>query len=118
MKDTSQLVIKQLLPSLREKKRYIVFSILAEKDLKFSDVKKAIEFKILQYIGEVGYARAGVIILPIFKKNTGIIKVSNKEVDKVKAAMALIEKVNDEKVVFRGVYTSGILKKAKEKYFK
>ncbi|MEK6820418.1 MAG: hypothetical protein AABX71_01785 [Nanoarchaeota archaeon] len=64
---------KSLKPSLREKKRYL----LVEAD------RKEIEKAILDYVGILGYSRAGVMFVG------KILAVNRKEVDKVKAGLLL-----------------------------
>ena len=66
-----------------------------------------------------GAAGAGAILLKErFNRDTqrGIIKVSHKYVDKVKASLCFIEKINNQQVIAHSIGTSGILKKAYNKY--
>ena len=113
-----QIVIKPILPSLREKKRYIVYEIKSEKTLKFGEVKQELEKKMVQFLGELGYGKAGVMVMDNWENNKGIIKTNTKYVDEVKTAIALTEKVGNQKVIVRSVGVSGILKKAKNKFLK
>ncbi|MFH1332357.1 MAG: Rpp14/Pop5 family protein [archaeon] len=108
--------IKPVLPSLREKKRYLVFEVIAKHTLSFDEVKKAVNAALLQFLGELGLARAGVIVLEDWKRNRGVMKVNNKHVDDVRAALALISRIDNEPVVVRSVGASGILRKARGKY--
>jgi RNase P/RNase MRP subunit POP5 len=97
----------KLMPTLREKRHYVVLiGEGAEQEL-----KKIIEKAILDFIGTLGYAKAG----PLFiegGKNKGnvyfIVSVVTGYVDAVKSAMALIKK---PRVKCIGV--SGTIKKAK-----
>ena len=43
--------------------------------------------------------------------------MANKEVDKLKTSLALINQLNDEEITIRTIGVSGILKKARNKYF-
>jgi len=45
-----------------------------------------------------------------------LIKVSNKHVNNLKAALALITNIGREEVIVKSVGVSGILKKAEKKY--
>ena len=113
-----QIVIKPVLPSLREKKRYIVYEVKAEKGVNFEEVKKELEKKMLEFLGELGYGKAGVRIMDNWKDNKGIIRTSTKSVDNVKAALTMVQRVGSQKVMVKTVGVSGILRKAKNKFFK
>ena len=56
--------LKRLLPTLRERKRYVVFQILSEKQIKNADkVKEAIEQALFNYVGTKGVRQAGMMFL-------------------------------------------------------
>ncbi|GAG03138.1 unnamed protein product [marine sediment metagenome] len=104
--------------SLREKKRYIVYEVKAEPRLNFKEVKQELEKKMLQFLGELGYGKAGVVILNEWQSNKGMIRTNTKSVENVKTALALVENINDKKVLVRTIGISGMLNKAKNKFFK
>ena len=111
--------IKPLLPSLREKKRYVVFEVLSDSKLNASSIKEQIMTSALNLIGERGVANAGIL----FPKETynpenqrGILRVNNKYVNEIKSALALVQNIENEDVIVKSVGVSGILKKAQEKY--
>ena len=108
--------IKPILPSLREKKRYIVFEVVANKKFNFNTVAEKIQEQNLKFLGELGCAKAGAFILDTYKNNKGIIRVNNKYVDEVKSALTLIEDIDNQKVIVKTIYVSGLLRKAKEKF--
>ncbi|MFH1211069.1 MAG: Rpp14/Pop5 family protein [archaeon] len=101
---------------MREKKRYLVFEVVAKHALNLDEVRRAVNTALLQFLGELGYSKAGVMILDDWRNNKGIMKVSNKHVDDVKAGLALISKVGNEAVIVRTVGVSGILNKARGKF--
>ena len=91
-----------LLPSLKEKKRYLVFEAISDKKLAFNDVAKAIQDSLHNYIGLLGTGQAGMQILPEkWKDNKGVIRINHKFVDHLKASLALIKKVKNQKVILR-----------------
>lgn len=114
--------IKPILPSLREKKRYIVFEIISKEKISYiNDVSNAIVQSSLQFLGRLGAAKAGIMVLnnkwnPALQR--GIIKVSNKHVDAMKAALTFVSKIASTEVIFRSLGVSGILRKAEERYLK
>jgi len=108
--------IKPLLPSLREKKRYLAFEIISKSKIKdFSAVSGAIWANSLSFMGELGAAKAGIWLLPDKyneKTQRGIIKVGNKYVNELKAALALIDKIDGSEAIVRSLTVSGMLNKA------
>lgn len=108
---------RPLLPSLREKKRYVVFEIISKKKIKsFNVVGEEIWKSCLRFLGEYGCANANIKVLSEkwdAKKQKGIIRINNKHVNELKLALMLIKKIEDEDVIVRVVGVSGILKKTR-----
>ena len=112
--------LKPVLPSLREKKRYLVFEVISNKKITDANlISNAIWHCSLQFLGQLGVAKAGLMVLNNkwdAELQRGIIKVSHKHVDAVKAALTFANKIEDTDIIFRSVGVSGILKKAENKY--
>ena len=112
--------IRPLMPSMREKKKYLAFEIIA--DSKITDVKAvtlAIWESTLDFLGELDTAKAGLIVLEErwdSSKQRGIIKIDNKYIDHVRASLSLIDQINGQDVMVRTVGISGILKKTQYKF--
>ncbi len=108
------------MPTLKEKKRYIAFEIISDKEIKdFKAISNEIIGKSQQLIGELGMAKAGIqLIKDCFnpKLQRGIIKINHKSVDEVKTALSFIKNINSQKAVVNTIGVSGILKKAKQRY--
>jgi len=111
----------KLMPSLREKRHYVVVMTEEKKgeNIKEEKIKEIINNTILDFIGILGYAKAGPIFVEtgkidnvreIKKRFYFIISVTTKYVDKVKAAISLI---NESSLVFRCIGVSGTIKKSK-----
>ena len=99
--------LKSLLPSLREKKRYVAFEVLSEDNTPKDTIKKLINESCLSYLGELNTAKAGIMFLDdVYKNNKGIIKTSVKSVNELKACLSLIK----EKQI-RSLVTSGMINK-------
>ncbi|MBU1135364.1 MAG: hypothetical protein KKG13_02495, partial [Nanoarchaeota archaeon] len=81
-------------PSMRNKKRYVIFRVHADEGtVPFDNVKDAVMNSILNWVGERGAAQAHVWIIKNLwdaKKQTGYIQCSHKTVDEVKTALSLI----------------------------
>jgi len=113
--------LKTLLPTLKQRKRYLVFEIVSKTPIKGSKgVSEQILAKSQEFLGILGMAKAGIQILP--KYNTalqrGMIKVNHKHVDELKAALTFIGKLDNKEVIVKSVGVSGIVKKAEAKYLK
>ena len=94
--------MKRLLPSLREKKRYIVFETTNP-----NKVDKALK----DFLGILGMSKVNPLVMKDkFKKNRGIVRINHAYKDEVIMALSLV----NVKVI--GV--SGILKKADGKYLR
>jgi len=112
--------IKSLLPSLREKKRYVAYEVISKN--KFYDafhVNKAILDAAKSFLGNIGMARAGIITMSDQwngDMQRGIIRVNNKHVDDLKASLVFAGNIEGKEAIVRSIGASGILKKAKQKY--
>ncbi len=108
--------IKAILPSLREKKRYLAFGILSKGRIKdFSSVSDAIWHGMLSFNGTKGAAQAGIWVLPEkynLAAQKGIIKVNHKQVDSLKAGLATVQEMEGMPVIVRSLGVSGSIKKA------
>lgn len=104
-----------LLPSLKQKKRYVVFSVISKGNFTLGEISDAVEKALLHFLGEFGVAKASpMMIKEKFKNQKFIIKVNHHAVDECKTALMLITKIKNEPVVMRSVTTSGTLKKASQ----
>lgn len=109
--------LKPLIPSLREKKRYIAYQVAAEARVSKEAAQKAIQASVKQFVGDLGSAQAGIMFLKDWKENTGIMRVSTKSVDQVKAALALVKEVNGSQAKISSVGMSGVVDKVRKSYF-
>lgn len=109
--------LKPVMPSLREKKRYLAFEVLSDAKLDISHVAKTLTHAVLQFVGELGAAQMGVIVLTDLynrAKQRGVIRVSHTGVDRLKAALALVSTIEGHPVAVRSIAVSGNLIKAKK----
>jgi len=108
--------IKGLLPSLREKKRYVVCEVLSEKPIHDrKSVTNSILSSFLSLFGEQGLAKAGLQALPDYNAETQrfMVRIAHTGVQQCKAALALVRSINSQPVIVRSIVVSGMLKKAK-----
>lgn len=106
--------IKALMPSLREKKRYVAFEINSQERFNSFEVGKAIMNSALNFIGELGVSGAGIMHLPeVYKNNKGIIRVNHQYLDYARASFALIKSINNKPATIKSLSTSGSINKVK-----
>jgi ribonuclease P/MRP protein subunit POP5 len=111
--------LKVLLPSLRERKRYIAFQVISEEgeEFTYSDLEAAIWNTLLDFLGEEGVSRTSVWLLKDCwdpKKQIGILRCNHKSVQAVIATLGLI----DRWITFKILKVSGTIKSIKEKFMR
>ena len=107
--------LKPLLPTLKEKKRYLVYEVISKSELS-KDVSTEVIKKCTELLGIFESSKAGLMNVKYNnEKQRGIIKVSNKYTDKLKTCLMMIKKLNDNEIIIKSIYVSGLLNKA-EKY--
>lgn len=111
--------IKQIIPSLKEKKRYVVYNIISDSKVDFMDAKDAIDSQNLRFLGELTLSKANIMhINELYDNNKGVIKVDNKYLNELKMSLSLIKEIKAKKAIVNPIFVSGVLKKIKNKYFK
>lgn len=111
---------KPLPSSLRGRRRYIAFQVLSEGKFIFQDLANSIWHSLLNLLGELGAAQADIWIVKDTydeSKQIGIIRCSHDNVEQVRAALALIERIGDVRVVVKVLGISGSIKATKMKFF-
>jgi RNase P/RNase MRP subunit POP5 len=106
---------KPLLPTLRTKKRYVVYDVICDKTIDIRMVFSLISASYKECFGIFGLGYAGLIDTKIYnqEKKSGILKINNKYVGDLRVAMSMIEKIDGISALVKTKITSGILKKAK-----
>ncbi len=102
--------LKPVMPSLRERQRYVAFEVLSSIQLDASSVSQAIKNAVLQFVGEHGLAEMGLIMLKeTFANNKGVARCSHNTLDTLKASFAFIKDINGHAVTVRSLRASGAL---------
>lgn len=111
---------KPLPPSLRPTRRYIAYQIISENKVDYDGLLNAIWHSILNFLGEFGASEAEIwIVRNLYddRKQSGMIRCSHKYLERIRAALSLIERVGDTRVIVKVLGVSGTIKAAKMKYF-
>lgn len=110
----SQPKHKPLLPTLKEKKRYLLYQLHAQATTGTS-AGKQLERRLNATLGVFDAAAAGLLTITYDgHKKRGIIKTSNDAAGKVRAAMLLIDELDGQPLMAQPLLTTGILQKAKQ----
>jgi len=109
-------MVKPILPTLKERKRYILFKITSNYEINTEKVSAQVTKACLQFLGELGVADGGIQFLKETwnkKEKTGIIRCGHKFVDKTKAALALVKDIDGKKAKITCLKVSGVINKMK-----
>lgn len=110
--------LKILLPTLREKERYIAFQVISEEPISYFDLEQAIWNQLLDFYGEYGMSKTSMWLMKKLwdeKNQVGIIRCNNKSVSQVIAGLGLITRLGDIRVIIKILSVSGTLKGLKLK---
>ncbi|MEM5777391.1 MAG: Rpp14/Pop5 family protein [Candidatus Aenigmatarchaeota archaeon] len=105
--------LKILPASLREKNRYILFKIISEEPIEYSDLESAIWNTMLDFLGEHGTSKTSVwIIKDRWDKNsqTCIIRCNHLSVPFLIATLGLINRLGDIRIAIKILKVSGTIK--------
>lgn len=105
--------LKILKPTLRERHRYILFKVLSEEPIVYSDLETAILTTCLNFLGELGVSNTSLWIIKNLyddKTQTGVIKCNNKYVTQVVASLGLLERLGDVRINIKILKISGTIK--------
>lgn len=109
--------MKPLLPSLREKKRYVAYEVLADIPVTQEDAEAAITESARTLMGTLQFSQAA--FEPVkWSKQRGIIRVNRQYVNHTKSALALTSTINNKKVLVRSLGISGMIGKAETKFIR
>ena len=111
---------KILPPTLREKNRYIAYHVISESNIEYNDLINSIWHSMLNLLGELGSSRTNAWIIKNTyneKTNIGLIRCEHNEVENVRAALGLVQRIGDSRVIIRVLGVSGTIKAARKKFF-
>ena len=105
--------VRRLLPSLREKKRYLAFSVLSNQKITDRNaVRTAIASSLSSYIGTLGMAEAGFQFLD-YSDGNGIIRVNHHYLDHLRASFCLLSTISNQSVIVHSTKASGMIANVK-----
>lgn len=105
-------------PTLRQRKRYIVFRVITDGSFLYENLRNAIYDSVARWLGENEMAKADVHVIKNLwdgRRKVGFVRCVPKYVDDVKTALALVHQIGDSRVIIHTVRVSGTIRSAKEK---
>jgi ribonuclease P/MRP protein subunit POP5 len=111
---------KPLPSSLRGRRRYIAYQVISESKFIFQDLSNSIWHSLLNLLGELGASKSDIwVARDIYDeiKQIGIIRCSHDNVEQVRTALSLIERIGDVRIVVKVLGISGSIKATKMKFF-
>lgn len=105
--------LKILLPSLRERERYIKVHVISEEPVSYADLESAIYNVFLDFFGEYGFSKLSFWIMKdLYDENTQtlVIRCNNKSVPQIIAGLGLIARLGDNRIIFKILKVSGTIK--------
>ncbi len=116
--------IAALYPSMREKKRYVVFEVISDHNsnnhpVSMQKVYVAIKSGLQKYLGTLHYAQAQVMFLPQLSSQNngtikGVIRIDHAYDHQLRACFCLIDEIEKTKVIIRSILSTGVIDKAKK----
>lgn len=110
---------KILPPTLRSQKRYVVFEVISENKITYSDLMNSIWGSMLSFLGELGSSEAKMWIVQNLyseKEQKCVIKCRHDYVEQVRAVLSLIQMVGETRATIRILGVTGTIKSARTKY--
>ena len=104
-------------PTLREKNRYLVLRIISKTKFEKKAVQRVLWNSAFNFLGERGVSKISLWFVDWDeKKQRGIVKVNRQSVEDIRASIALISKIEGEKVIPQILGISGTIKGARRKW--
>jgi ribonuclease P/MRP protein subunit POP5 len=110
---------KLLPPNMRDPKRYVVFEVVSESPINYSDLMNSMWNSIMSFLGELGSSDASLwLIQNIYDEKTqrGVMKCKHTFVEEIRVALSLIQYVGETKATIKILGVTGTIKSAKTKY--
>ena len=105
----------RLLPSLREKKRYLAFEMLSEGAISRRDFIDELNRSASSLLGDMGSSECGIKMLS-FDRTGGIVRCAHTRTEHTRAVLATVNRVRGVRVAVHVIGSSGTVKGA-ERFF-
>ena len=107
--------MKPFPPTLREKRRYVIFELKSNEKFNKKQIEKAINRVMLKTLGLFGAVDSSYWLVEFDeKKQVGILRTTNKFLELVFASFGFLTEVDGKEVAVNLIKTTGTIKKAKK----
>jgi ribonuclease P/MRP protein subunit POP5 len=108
-------LLLSVLPSLRERRRYLLFEVFSERAIDKRELLKELWDSLYSLYGDLGASESKVWLIDYqttegATSGRGILRCAHHKVEEVRASLACIHAVNDVRVGIRVIRTSGTIK--------
>lgn len=100
--------IKRLLPTQREKKRYLAYHVISHHKIPTPMIEHTIKNKLTTFLGVTQTADAAPHLIKTTHDHTGILKIHPQYLNHARTALMTITHINNEPVLIRTLGVSGI----------
>ena len=91
--------MQPLLPSLRERQRYLAYEVLSEAPLSGIVIQNSLLAGLQQFLGELGMAKAGGQFLDQVGQR-GILRTDSQSLNDVRSAVTFVKNINNQIRIF------------------
>ncbi len=112
MRDQS-VKLKMSSPTMRERDRYVHFSVRSEEPLAYSDLEAAIWNTLLDFYGESGMSKMSVwLVKNLWQQSdqSGVIRCNNRSVPQTIAGLGMISRIGESRICFKIHKVSGTIR--------
>ncbi|MHA1238715.1 MAG: Rpp14/Pop5 family protein [Candidatus Odinarchaeia archaeon] len=100
-----------------ERRRYLAFKIWGAPSLTKESLIKSVWSSLINLFGDYGASKVSFWVINFDpEKRTGLFQCTNKSVNHLKAAIAMITSINGEPLIIQSLGVSGTIKAATRKY--
>lgn len=108
-------VMRYILPSLRERRRYLLFELLSEREIDKRAFVQELLGSIYSLYGDLGMSKIKVRLIMYRaseERAVGILRCAHDKVEEIRAALACIHSITGTRVGIRVIKTSGTIRGA------
>jgi len=105
--------LKILLPSLRKRKRYVLFKVISEEQINYPLFKELLNSTFLKFYGELEFSRFDFKLLDERwneREQIGIVKCNHIFVPNIIVVLGLLQRIGDARVNVKILKVSGTIK--------
>ena len=110
---------KPLPSSLREKKRYVVYEVVAEKEVDIDVLADEIYRHAMEILGELGMSEISLWVMKnLFSGRKGLIRVTPAGVERIRLVLSSIRQIDEIPAIIDVLGVTGTIRAARLKYLK